>query len=202
MFLIVFLMTGMCYGQIFNGYIDTVYFTNNKKVVCKIKKETDSLLIYQTKNQGVYEDWRMSKIKISKYIDNVPGDELQTNIVEFNHFKNFSLGDNKIILRTLRDSINYLMNQNNSLLKQQAIIAVNFGNVNIAGNRIKNAGIFSFVALGSGIISGLCIGFNQEAPTPEYALTAGYIFGGIAAVCSIAVPIELITAGKKLKYLR
>lgn len=200
--MITFLMSGMCYGQIFNGYIDTVYFTNNKKVVCKIKKETDSLLIYQTNNQGVYEDWRISKIRISKYIDKVPGDEFQTNIVEFNHNTKFSLGDNKIILRTLKDSINYLMNKNNSLSQQQARIAVNFGNVSIAGNRIKNAGIFSIIALGTGIISGFCIGFNQEATTPEYALNAGYIFGGIAAVCSIAVPIELITSGKKLKNLK
>lgn len=195
-------MAGMCYGQ--NQYIDTVFYKNGKTVICKIRSETETTLIYQTKDQGYYDEWNISKSKISKYIDNTPGDESKYNIVKFDDIPETKfIGTKKpVILLTLKDTVNFLMYENIDLKNQISRSAINFGCVSTAGNRIKNAGLFSLVALGSGMISGLCLAFNQESRTPEYARNAGYIFAGIAAVCTIAVPIELLTAGKKLKNLK
>jgi hypothetical protein len=175
--------------QCFSQTQDTIVLKNGAKIACKVIIEGAFSIGYEVK--GKLEPK-------TKYI----------NVEKVNFIKkkqpeqtNYNLQDDSEVT-----DIEYLMNENALLKKQQNQLAVNikgmFANINIAGNMIKNAGYFSLGALGAGIISGLCLGLSQKASIPENARIAGYVFAGIAGICTIAIPIDLISAGGKLKKIK
>ena len=190
--MIAILISGMCFGQ--PNFSDTVYYNNGKKKVCKFKSETSTQILFQTKDENGVLDWFVGKDKIAKYVVQTRTGPNEVIISD----KPFVLKSG-LTLPTLKDSVNYLMAEIN---KQKSTPINIVTDINISGNRIRNAGLFAFGSLAAGAVSGLCFALNQEAREPEYAMNAGYIFAGIAAACSLAVPIELLMAGSKLKKLK
>lgn len=219
--LMVFMISGMCYGQ--SNFIDTVFYNNGKKKVCKFQKETSSQILFQTRDDTGILDWTVSKEKIQKYIDKTD-DGVKEIIISDHKIPTQNQTTATVIkLPTLKDSINFLMNENIMMKQQLSQSAVNFGNlfngVNLAGKHLKRSATYSWLALSGTVISGfftvLATSYNVKISntnnrTRTNSLTdsrnicyafAG-VFGAATLGCTIMIPISIGKSGKILKEIK
>lgn len=222
--MITFLMAGMCYGQI-NQFVDTVFYNDGRIYVCKITGETSDNIQFKTKDSTTILDWNVGKYKLKRYVDIDAFTnkiyESKTFIVKKDSVINVPSNNHqmkKIELTSMRDSINFLFNENTSVKNQLSQSAVNFGaiynNVYDAGKNLKTTGIISITGISFGVIGGFCFlmssYYAKPINNPDRSYdhdakswnTLGAVACTISGACMISVPIGIFCAGNKLKKIK
>lgn len=219
---ITFLMAGMCSGQRYSTFMDTVFYNDGRVYVCKIEGETDTHLQFTTKDSTQILEWNVAKYKLKRYVDI---DALTNKVYEAKTFVQkrdsvitLTTSAKKKELLTTHDSLMFLFDENILMKKQLSQSAVNFGNIynNVysSGKNLKTAGTISIVGIGFGVIGGFCFLMSSYYAKPTANATRSYehdvqswatlgaVACGISGACMISIPIGIFSAGKKLKAIR
>jgi hypothetical protein len=204
------LLNCWAYGQ----QMDTIFTKAGGKIICKVMSMNDfnvKYLLY-TKDDTLKGKIDADKVvRVGLYANKTLNVEPVTYVSQY---KPETVKQDSPAIDTLK----YLMSQNAYLKSKLSDFNVNIIGLNdrakIAGNRIRNAGIFGISSIVAGAVSGVLFSEaskwgNKTDKSSEwmdyYAKKAntynifGLACGIISGICYIAVPIELICGGVPLR---
>jgi hypothetical protein len=171
---------------------DTLIMKDGSKLPCNIKEFREVNVIVEVIDENGIVTKKLKRDNIDK-------------IIPFKVIEKPMITEAKIPTE-IKDTLKYLITEN-AYLKSQ-ISGINKSriemknDINIGGNRISSAGYLMLGSLLSGVVSGVFYMTAYKSENPNTKLIFGYVFSGISAALIIAVPIQLISGGDRLKNIR
>ena len=207
-FLLFTLVTTVVYGQ----YNDTIFRVAGPAIPCRIVTETKDLIQFIANDNGRERVYYLYSSDIKEV--HRSGNTGKLPDIEISDVEPETKKENIEI-----DTLQYLMSENAILKKKITALdgstKISMPNVVIAGRRLQNAGYFGLGCIGMGALSGVFFYLAGQSAKdlndPRYSNigstidtynTFGTVFAIVAGVCYIAIPIEVISSGGKMKKIK